>query len=86
MGGEWQRHELKPRLGIPLPGDLPIGRFLVDLRVRDGGSFGVRWAFSKAAAAGEADVIDDDTVQTGFSLVPGGIFMAKSSPLRPFRG
>jgi hypothetical protein len=69
-GGEWKPQPLSHRLIIPLPRDLPIGRFLVDVRVPVEGAFGLEKAwFSKAAEPGEVEFIDDDIVQSGFSLV-----------------
>jgi len=69
-GAEWQQVPLQRKLGVAVPRNLPIGRFLVDFRASDGASFGVRKAmFSKAVQAGEVEFIDDDVVQQGFSLI-----------------
>ena len=59
-GGEWQQVELTPKLRIPVPTDLPIGRFAVDLKVTGGGAFAalVHDAVSKreGAAAGDLEI------------------------------
>jgi arylsulfatase A-like enzyme len=69
-GGEWQPVPLRRKLSVPVPKDLPPGRFVVDFRVSEGASFGLQKAtFSKAVGAGEVRFIDNDIVQKGFSLI-----------------
>jgi len=69
-GGAARRVPLAPRVEIPLPADLPQGRFVVDLRFPEGAAPLVRGAgFDRAQPAGTVTVKSSGVSQGGVSRV-----------------
>src|SRR6185503_13210240 len=65
-----RRVPLAPRVEVPLPADLPQGRFVVDLRFPTGVSPLLRGAgFDRAQPAGAVTVKSSDLLQGGVSRV-----------------